>query len=45
MIDPENPRSGYLEVYEISIMTDYISGSKVSRNLVVSSVKNVNVKM
>ena len=33
MIDPENPRSRYLEVNEISIMNDCESGSKILRTL------------
>jgi hypothetical protein len=42
MVDCKNPLSRYLEVYEISIMIDCKSGSKVQKNLIVCDVKNMN---
>jgi hypothetical protein len=42
MIDCKTPRSRYLDVYEISMMTDCKSGSKVRKALTVCDVKNVN---
>jgi hypothetical protein len=39
MFDPEIPRLRYLEVYDISIMNNCKSGSKVLRNLTVCGVR------
>ena len=45
MLEPEKPRSRYLEVYEISIVTDCESGPKVWRNPIQGGVQKVNMNI